>query len=520
MRLRSVVTFVLALLVGCGGDKDETGDDTSPADTDVDGDADTDADADADADADTDSDADTDTTVPPTFDCADEDGGNTIPLTWTGTTAGAGDDRTSYCSLEDGGLDHTFLFTAPSEGTYVFESAGTEFVAILSAFDGCGGYEAICEAGIPASLVVPLAAGQQALIGIDGYRAVDQGAFSINGRLASPTEIVCDDTVDDDVDGLLDCIDPDCSGAPSCAFVCPDVTENAAATVVGTTVGAPNEDSSVCDGAGVPSPDWSVGFVAPEVGTYGFLLSAGTTFDTILTVYDTCGGTTLDCADLIGLGGELVIVDLEAGDEVVAVIDGYAGETGDFELSIITASDVEDCVDGLDDDLDGTTDCVDTDCVADPACIEDCTNQVDDNLDGVADCVDPQCIADAACASVCPEDTLSGALPIQVAGSNYGASDDNDGCVDLDGTSDVTYEFTATAAGNYTFDTLGSPIDTVLYVLDGCAGASLGCNDDQDFAGGVYQSEVTVALVANQTVIVVVDTYDAASSGSFVLNVQ
>jgi hypothetical protein len=80
----------------------------------------------------------------------------------------------------------------------------------------------------------------------------------------------------------------------------------------------------------------------------------------------------------------------------------------------------------------------------------------------------------------------------------------------------VTYEFTAPADGTYTFDTVGSLYDTVLYVLDGCEGAELDCDDDS--AVGT-QSEVVLTLTAGQTVIVVVDGF-SSNSGDYVLNVQ
>jgi len=78
-------------------------------------------------------------------------------------------------------------------------------------------------------------------------------------------------------------------------------------------------------------------------------------------------------------------------------------------------------------------------------------------------------------------------------------------------------EFTAPRAGWYTFDTLGSDYDTVLYIR-GANGAELACNDDVET--GVHAwSRVRVLLAANQSVRAVVDGY-ANQSGSFVLRVN
>jgi hypothetical protein len=80
----------------------------------------------------------------------------------------------------------------------------------------------------------------------------------------------------------------------------------------------------------------------------------------------------------------------------------------------------ENCIDGLDNDLDGRSDCADSDCDAAGACQtgpEICGNNFDDDRNGVADC------ADAACRGVDPcngEDCLDG------------TDNDRDGLVDCD----------------------------------------------------------------------------------------
>jgi len=79
--------------------------------------------------------------------------------------------------------------------------------------------------------------------------------------------------------------------------------------------------------------------------------------------------------------------------------------------------------------------------------------------------------------------------------------------------------WTAPADGQYSFDTAGTGFDTVLYVLDGCGGDEIACNDD-DPAGGVVSSKIeNLDLLAGETVVIVVDG-NPGENGDFVLNIQ
>ncbi len=58
----------------------------------------------------------------------------------------------------------------------------------------------------------------------------------------------------------------------------------------------------------------------------------------------------------------------------------------------------EDCINDLDDDQDGSTDCDDAECVGLIYCEpEECHNGIDDNQDGRTDCYDPDCLEDLEC---------------------------------------------------------------------------------------------------------------------------
>ncbi len=80
----------------------------------------------------------------------------------------------------------------------------------------------------------------------------------------------------------------------------------------------------------------------------------------------------------------------------------------------------EDCGNGLDDDGDGLTDCGDPGCAwtcGPQAYTEDCDNGSDDDGDGLVDCEDGFCADKAPCAEICDTPDLD---------------DDNDGLVDCD----------------------------------------------------------------------------------------
>jgi hypothetical protein len=114
------------------------------------------------------------------------------------------------------------------------------------------------------------------------------------------------------------------------------------------------------------------------------------------------------------------------------------------------------CDDGLDEDADGATDCDDEDCAA--ACPPPDTGEPPDE--------------------VCYDAAVGRALGWDVARGRP-AGDDGAGSCGGSGRTDWMAEWTAPANGTYSFDTVGSSVDTVLWVADdSCDGRELACNDD------------------------------------------
>ncbi|MCB9760253.1 MAG: hypothetical protein H6739_10495 [Alphaproteobacteria bacterium] len=209
------------------------------------------------------------------------------------------------------------------------------------------------------------------------------------------------------------------------------------------------------------------------------------------------------------------------------------------------------CDDGADNDGDGATDCDDSDCVADPACVEtdcadgadndgdgatdcddsdcataaecqtedECADGVDNDQDGVSDCLDEDCDADAAC--TCVSDAITNSGQSVLSGTTEGGSDlfpssEECGSSEDGSGNDYVFAWAAPDEGCWNINTDGSDFDTILRIVSSCDGEELDCNDDSEFG---LQSSITVPGVPGHTYLISVDGYGADDVGSFVVNI-
>jgi hypothetical protein len=367
---------------------------------------------------------------------------------------------------------------------------------------------------------------------------------------------------------LGDCSDYDtsgCVGGPD--LTCADEDIGGAlglAVTSGNTVGEDNDLDGSCGAAG--GPDRTITFTAPADDDYNFD-TLGSSFDTKLTVFTECDvASELACNDDAFPGNlSLVTVPLVAGQTVLVVVDGFNGATGDWVLNVSQGPFGPACGDGV---LDAGEDCDGLDLggetcatqgflggplACDGACAFDTTGCV---LAGMGDCCAANgspgcddagcttaiCAADAFCCDttwdqqcadeavlepacsgvggscpvppVCEDQNIGSALGLAVAsGDTTGADDDLAGSCGLASGPDEVVTFIAPSDGDYVFDTFGSGYDTKLSLFSDCA-TEISCNDD---AVGL-QSELTLAMTAGQSVLVVVDGFNGAT-GPWVLNI-
>ncbi len=225
-----------------------------------------------------------------------------------------------------------------------------------------------------------------------------------------PVEI-CDDGIDNDGDDLVDCDDPDCVGDPACevpAEICDDGIDNDGDDLVDCEDPDCAEDPA-CEGLveicnnGVDDDD--NGLVdCKDPACFGRPGPGGGICEEVETRcndgYDNDANGLTDCAD--------------------PACDGRTGPGGGICEEIETR-----CNDNYDNDGDGFIDCQDPDCQFAPVCQgpqEICNNGIDDDGDGAVDCQDADCVGQTG--------PGGGICELPEASCNDGYDNDGDGLVD------------------------------------------------------------------------------------------
>ncbi|ACY19311.1 hypothetical protein [Haliangium ochraceum] len=210
------------------------------------------------------------------------------------------------------------------------------------------------------------------------------------------------------------------------------------------TTAAGNEFSATCGGG--DSPDQMLRWRAPVTDYYVFDTFASE-YDTVLALFDECGGNELSCSNNIGQTVQSELVrKFEQGQEALILLDGAVGDSGTATLNIERVT----CPDA---DLEGQT------------------------------------------------------FPVQL--STVGFGDDFAGACGGAGHEDRGYNWVAPADGLYYFRATSETFTPVLSVVDGgrCSDLELGCNAAQT---GRFGAEVVRFVRAGQPVSVLVDGRDGA----------
>ncbi len=122
--------------------------------------------------------------------CADGDLGSAVGAgVISGTTVGAGSDLTSTCGASAASPELAYVWTAPSAGSFRFDTIGSTYDTVLYARNlgpsgvDCGGADLACNddsSGVQSVINVSVTAGQRLLVVVDGYSSGSTGNFVLN----------------------------------------------------------------------------------------------------------------------------------------------------------------------------------------------------------------------------------------------------------------------------------------------------------------------------------------------------
>lgn len=135
-----------------------------------------------------------------------------------GSTVSGGNLLDSVCATNSGN-EVVYSFTSPVTGGLFLAmlSDGDLTLHVRTDCDDAGTELGCADAGVGGdveSMQLPITAGQTVFIVVDAFSAGDEDTFQLS--VEALTE-VCDDLIDGDVDGSMDCADsPDCNGTAAC----------------------------------------------------------------------------------------------------------------------------------------------------------------------------------------------------------------------------------------------------------------------------------------------------------------
>jgi hypothetical protein len=248
----------------------------------------------------------------------------------TGDRVASGNNASSDASVDGmcgstGGRDEVFLWTAPEDGCYTFDTESSSYDTVLRLLDACEGTELACDddggrTSLTSSIQEPLEEGTTLFVVVDGYSSSSTGDYvlDINYEVATSESDVhpYDEDLGDEVGDAL---------------------------ASGSNAGMIDDFSGSCGSSG--GEDVAFLWEAPDTGCY-IIDTEASSYDTVLRLYDAGGEVGISCgADSSGElacdddGGSTSLTSMirytfSEGDEYVIVVDAYSSSSGTYELDI------------------------------------------------------------------------------------------------------------------------------------------------------------------------------------------
>ena len=258
-------------------------------------------------------------------------------------------DQYGCVGWDESGPEYTYSYTAGIDGqaTVSIEEVADTLLEVLFGpsedldifiLDGSGACEpSACVTYGDTSVTWAVTAGSEWFIVVDGYGGdVSPYDLELSGAGVPTTEVACDDGLDDDADGLVDCDDPDCAAAVSCAGECVpglELTCGDSDSFANDGAGSTdNIDEYSCTSWGEDGPEFTYLFQPVSDATVDVSLS-GMSDDLDLFVMSDAGGLC-DSANCIEYGDNSLSFSATAGQSYYVVVDGYLGATSSYDVSL------------------------------------------------------------------------------------------------------------------------------------------------------------------------------------------
>jgi hypothetical protein len=362
-------------------------------------------------------------------------------ITLSSPTAGIPSSHCAGTSEENN--DDWYVYTAGAAGSYVFTTCGSAYDTALSLWASCpnGTLTPIsCDddsgCGNSSEITRTLTAGQQILVRVSGY----------NERAG---------------EYILQVAAPGVSANDSCANAIP-VTVGSSTN--GNTIGATNDGTASC-GGNQSGPDVWYSFIAPSNGFFQFDTCANLNHDSVLSLFDACGGTQIACEDSSGCAisptSATIITQLELGQRVLVRVSGSNRRSGPFTLNV-----------------------------------NEYTQPAPSN------------------------DTCAGAIEVfdglEFLSTVGAGSDGLSGCEGTPLYRELYYSYVASCTGEVSVSTCGSGFDTLAFVYDACGGTILSCDNN----GCGSSASLVFSSTAGTTYLIAIGGTSPSMEGDFRLSLS
>jgi hypothetical protein len=278
-----------------------------------------------------------------------------VPGFVSGDTTARPTTHQASCSTTPGGYEEIFQVTAPTSGNMSLDLSFFGVNLSLSVRTACAmdSSEIACS-NKPnpmmfgdVTLSVPVMAGQTYFVVVQGLTPADQGAFSLNLDIPLP-ETICNNFIDDDVNGYTDCDDKNCQmTSPDCM---PGTQAVGTACTVNTNCAANNQDPVCLD---------AIDFQQFPLGYCSEFCSAT----------DPCSTGNI-CYTGLMISTDGVCLHTCTVDTDCRTADGYACVDKGLASKVCWLGPETICNDYIDNDFNKLTDCDDPNCQAtSPACV-------------------------------------------------------------------------------------------------------------------------------------------------------